>query len=146
VLWCNVRRAAQRNGRRGSAGRTTGDVRPRRVLRLDPRLVVVACLFWRSFRCTSLPIFTLEVRPLAWSGLSLREVPGGPTLLGRACPTPHHWDRAWRTRLILYPWYRARRPCPSPVPRIGLSVPLPLVGCLQLFDGPAGPSRVLRGS
>jgi hypothetical protein len=50
----------------------TGGVSPQRILRLDPQcgerpgLAVVACLFQRSCRCTSLPMFTPEIHPLAW--------------------------------------------------------------------------------
>jgi hypothetical protein len=72
---CGMR--PNRMGVTGLLGRRTGDVppaemgglSPQRVLRLDAQhrgslgLAIVACLFWRSCRCMSLPIFKPEVGP-----------------------------------------------------------------------------------
>lgn len=86
----------------------TGGVSPRRVLQLDsqrggrPELAVVAYLFRMSCHCT--PYLTLRQRFFPRRGLSLREVPGSPTPLGRTRPTPHPWGRVRRTRPIAHPW------------------------------------------
>jgi hypothetical protein len=139
---CTVR--PNRMGGVGSSSRRTGDVRlaemggasPWRVLRLDPQpggrlgRAVVACLLRGSSRRTPLPTLMPEVCPLAW--LVALWGPQGPHGLRRTCSTPFPWVwaqcRARRTRPIPDPWGRTRRACPPPLLRVGLSMPLLLVG------------------
>jgi hypothetical protein len=140
---CSVR--PNGTGGAGLPGRRTGDVRPAEMGGGSPpaRWTAGACRSRLSFpEVISLHVLTYPYSRGSSSGVAHHFVGSlGATPLGRTCLsphpwgwarrmhlTPHRWGRARRTHPIPYSWGRARWPCPSPVLRVGLSVPLLPVG------------------